>query len=128
MREEAAAAPVVTEQVQPQQPERPLNRAPLTTQGWEQLEGWIDRLVDAVSRLALQLAEKEGRPGAAEMAAGEPVVGAVRSIAGGGWGARNAQSSGDGRGTIGGDSPGGKRESSRPTSPTGASKGVCSSG
>ncbi|CAM9617731.1 unnamed protein product [Lampetra fluviatilis] len=51
------------------------------TKGWERLEGRIDRLTDAVPQLVVQLAGEEERPGAVEMVAGEPAVGAVRSTA-----------------------------------------------
>ncbi|CAM9509345.1 unnamed protein product [Lampetra planeri] len=70
---EASAAPAVISLGQPQREEHPLNQALMVTKGWKQLEGWIDRLTDAVFRLVLQLAE-EGRPGAAEMAAEELAV------------------------------------------------------
>ncbi|CAN0199036.1 unnamed protein product [Lampetra planeri] len=78
---EAAAVLVVTVEGQLQQPEHLLNQALLMTQGWEWLEGQIDRLTYAVPQLVMQLARREERLGAAVMVAGEPAARVVRPTA-----------------------------------------------
>ncbi|CAN0117257.1 unnamed protein product [Lampetra fluviatilis] len=102
---EAVAAPVVTEQGQPQQPPHgrhlPARVAARREGGETGSRGNGGRRTSSRSRLANCC---------------------------GGWGPRDTRSSGGGRGTITKDSPGGAGENSQPTSPPGSVKEFVAAG